>query len=56
LNTLYRESVQEADILDILDGLFGSFAATRQEKETFGNFLFRTGALNAVIDHRENQQ
>jgi sulfite reductase (NADPH) hemoprotein beta-component len=56
LNTLYRESVQEADILDILDGLFGSFAPTRQKKETFGNFLLRTGALNAVIDHRENQQ
>ena len=56
LNTLYRESVQEADILNILDGLFASFANNRQEDETFGDFLHRTGALNAAIDQRENEQ
>ncbi len=56
LNMLYRESAQEADILGILDGLFAVFAATREENETFGNFLHRKSLLSAGIDQREIEQ
>lgn len=41
LNSLYRESVQEAAILEILDGLFESYASERQAEEHFGNYLLR---------------
>ncbi|HLF30031.1 MAG TPA: sulfite reductase, partial [Xanthomonadales bacterium] len=45
LNTLYRESVREADILHILDRLFREYAAARQAEESFGDFLHRGGLL-----------
>jgi sulfite reductase (NADPH) hemoprotein beta-component len=41
LNRLYRESVQEAAILEILDGLFGNYAAERAAGEAFGDYLLR---------------
>ncbi len=47
LNTLYRESVHEGDILSVLDGLFAMFATTRNDGETFGDFLHRTGVVTA---------
>lgn len=49
LNTLYRESVREADILRILDALFGEYAASRQSRETFGDFLQRSGHLPGPV-------
>jgi sulfite reductase (NADPH) hemoprotein beta-component len=56
LNTLYRESVQEPDVLKILSELFGQFAATRKAGETFGNFLYRAGVLGAGVDHQEIEE
>jgi sulfite reductase (NADPH) hemoprotein beta-component len=56
LNTLYRESVQEADILNVLDGLFRLFATSRNDDETFGNFLHRTGVINTRTDQRKIKQ
>ncbi|MDB0034800.1 assimilatory sulfite reductase (NADPH) hemoprotein subunit [bacterium] len=50
LNKLYRENIQEAEILSELDSLFARYAVERQEKETFGNFTVRIGAVSAVID------
>lgn len=50
LNKLYRENIQEADILSELDSLFARYVAEREEKETFGNFTVRIGAVSAVID------
>ncbi|MEC4727463.1 assimilatory sulfite reductase (NADPH) hemoprotein subunit [Shewanella sp. D64] len=50
LNKLYRENIQEAEILSELDGLFARYAAEREEAETFGNFTVRIGAVTAVID------
>ncbi len=46
LNTLYRESVHEADILHILDELFSDYAAARLQSESFGDFLQRRGVLD----------
>jgi sulfite reductase (NADPH) hemoprotein beta-component len=45
LNTLYRESVQEADVLHILDGLFARYAAEKRSQEDFGDYLHRSGLL-----------
>jgi len=42
LNTLYRENLGEAQILEVLDTLFARFAAERQPNESFGDFLIRT--------------
>jgi sulfite reductase (NADPH) hemoprotein beta-component len=46
LNRLWRESVDEAAVLDLLDGLFADYAGGRQERESFGDFLLRTGRLD----------
>jgi sulfite reductase (NADPH) hemoprotein beta-component len=46
LNSLFRESVQEAEVLEILDRLFADYAAGRTEQEHFGDFLFRQGLLS----------
>ncbi len=55
LNTLYRENIDEADILDALDPLFARYAAERLPDERFGDFLHRSGAiaLPAYPTHRE---
>jgi sulfite reductase (NADPH) hemoprotein beta-component len=46
LNSLFRESVQEAEVLEVLDQLFADYSAGRTEKEYFGDFLFRQGLLS----------
>ncbi len=47
LNTLYRENVDEAGILEALDTLFEKWASERQRDEKFGDFLIRHGTLAA---------
>ncbi len=47
LNTLYKEMVSEADILQLLEPLFESYAGERAAKERFGDFLVRTGVIVA---------
>ena len=42
LNSLYRENIPEAEILDVLDLLFASYAQGREGGERFGDFLVRT--------------
>jgi sulfite reductase (NADPH) hemoprotein beta-component len=46
LNSLFRESVQEADVLEVLDQLFAEYAAKRNAHEYFGDFLLRQGLLS----------
>ena len=45
LNTLYRENIGEAAILETLDGLFARYANERQPGEHFGDFVTRAGVL-----------
>ncbi|MCW4454682.1 assimilatory sulfite reductase (NADPH) hemoprotein subunit [Flavobacterium sp. MXW15] len=54
LNTLYRENIVEAEILDALDPLLARYAAERDGDEGFGDFLHRSGlvALPAYPTHR----
>ena len=49
LNQVYRENVDEAALLDALDGLFARYAAEREPSEHFGDFLLRGG----VLKHRK---
>ncbi len=41
LNTIYRENIEEKEILQSLDGLFHEYAAGRASTETFGDFSLR---------------
>jgi sulfite reductase (NADPH) hemoprotein beta-component len=41
LNTLYKESLDEAGIINELDNLFAAFKNERNNKESFGDFSFR---------------
>jgi sulfite reductase (NADPH) hemoprotein beta-component len=45
LNALYRENVDEAQILAALEPLIASCAAERRADERFGDFLVRTGVV-----------
>ena len=45
LNVIYRQNIDEPEILSILDELFGRFAAERLEGEHFGDFLVRAGVI-----------
>ncbi len=45
LNVLYRENIDENEILTALEPLFARYAAERDEREGFGDFLVRSGAI-----------
>ncbi|GAB1043871.1 MAG: assimilatory sulfite reductase (NADPH) hemoprotein subunit [Shewanella algae] len=50
LNKMYRENIQEAEILSELDALFGRYAAERETGESFGDFTVRAGIVKPVLD------
>jgi sulfite reductase (NADPH) hemoprotein beta-component len=41
LNTLYKENLDEENILKELDAILGDFKVNRQERESFGDFAYR---------------
>lgn len=45
LNKKYKENLDEAEILVELDELFGKFAGNRKMKESFGDFIIRSGIV-----------
>ena len=47
LNTLYRENIDEAQILAALDPLFAAYAGERTQDERFGDWLLRNGTVAA---------
>jgi len=47
LNLLYRENVDEAAFLPLLDELIGAWARERSPAERFGDFLWRSGRIAA---------
>jgi sulfite reductase (NADPH) hemoprotein beta-component len=53
MNTLYRDNISEAQIVEALDPLFARYASERQVDEHFGDFLHRAGivALPAYPTH-----
>jgi sulfite reductase (NADPH) hemoprotein beta-component len=50
LNKMYRENIQEAEILSHLDELFARYAVERNAGEHFGDFVVRVGVIKAVLD------
>jgi len=53
LNKLYRENINEEEILASLDPLFASYADERNDGEHFGDFIIRTGAVAEVKAGKE---
>ena len=41
LNRLYKESLNEAELITELDGLFADFKEQRVDDESFGDFTFK---------------
>jgi sulfite reductase (NADPH) hemoprotein beta-component len=50
LNKMYRENIQEAEILSHLDELFARYAVEHNAGEHFGDFVVRAGVIKAVLD------
>ena len=50
---LYRENIDEDQILAEIDPLFERYASEREAEEGFGDFLIRTNVVPAVYDGRE---
>lgn len=48
LNALYRENIDEADILGTLDAAFARFATERRAGERFGDFAWRVGLVSSA--------
>jgi sulfite reductase (NADPH) hemoprotein beta-component len=50
LNKLYRSSIKEEEILEIMKPLLKRYAVEREENEKFGDFCVRTGVIAATTD------
>ncbi|WP_046226336.1 assimilatory sulfite reductase (NADPH) hemoprotein subunit [Paenibacillus dauci] len=53
LNKMYKENINEDEILSTLQPIFGRYAAERNEGEHFGDFVIRAGYVDAVYDGRQ---
>ncbi|MCU7906469.1 MAG: assimilatory sulfite reductase (NADPH) hemoprotein subunit [Candidatus Thiodiazotropha sp. (ex Epidulcina cf. delphinae)] len=54
LNRLYRKNLNEAELLNTLDGLFQQYAAKRNPDERFGDYVIRSGLVRPVIYPKED--
>ena len=48
LNTIYKKSLNEASILQELDGLFARYSAGRRGDESFGDFVIRENIVSSI--------
>lgn len=48
LNKLYRENINEQQILDELEPLLKDYSESRDGQERFGDFVIRKGHIKAV--------
>jgi sulfite reductase (NADPH) hemoprotein beta-component len=53
LNKLYRSSIKEDEILDIMKPMLKRYATERQEGEHFGDWTIRAGIIVATRDGRD---
>jgi len=56
MNTLYRENIDERQILAALTPLFNAYAAERQPQEHFGDFVIRKEVVPAMLAGRDFQK
>lgn len=47
LNKLYRENVGQSEILTVLEPILTHYARARKDGERFGDFVLRTGYVEA---------
>ncbi|GAB4195740.1 MAG: assimilatory sulfite reductase (NADPH) hemoprotein subunit [Wenzhouxiangellaceae bacterium] len=52
LNRLFRENIDETQIIDELRPLLAAYASKRQADESFGDYLIRAGTVRAVTEGR----
>ncbi|VBB74085.1 Putative sulfite reductase [NADPH] subunit beta [Podospora comata] len=52
LNKLYRSSIKEDEILEIMRGLLSRYAKEREQDERFGDWTIRAGIIKATTDGR----
>ncbi|OQV10287.1 Nitrite and sulphite reductase 4Fe-4 domain-containing protein [Cladophialophora immunda] len=50
LNKLYRSSIKEDEILDIMQGLLARYAKERTQGERFGDWTIRAGVINETTE------
>lgn len=50
LNKLYRSSIMEPEILEIMKGLFSRYAKERNQGECFGDWTLRAGIINETTE------
>jgi sulfite reductase (NADPH) hemoprotein beta-component len=50
LNKLYRSSIKEEEILEIMKGLLGRWARERKDGENFGDWTIRSGVINETTE------
>lgn len=53
LNKIYKENIGEEEILETLKPIFERYVKEREENEHFGDFVIRTGYVEAVTDGRQ---
>ncbi|KAK0637094.1 hypothetical protein B0T17DRAFT_627349 [Bombardia bombarda] len=53
LNKLYRSSIKEEEILEIMKGLLKRYAKEREEDERFGDWTIRAGIIKATTEGRD---
>ena len=51
---LFKENIEEAEILQILDGWIGDWAKNRHANEGIGDFAIRTGIVKPVTNAPED--
>jgi sulfite reductase (NADPH) hemoprotein beta-component len=47
LNKIYKENVNEDEIVDALKPIFADYAIERNQQESFGDFVIRKGLITA---------
>ena len=50
LNKLYRSSIKEEEILEIMKGLLGRYSRERKDGERFGDWTLRAGIINETTE------
>lgn len=51
---LYKENITENEILNILDDTIGNWISNRYDKESYGDYVIRSGIVRAVINSEED--
>lgn len=51
---MYKENITDKQILEEIDSLVGRWSKERSEKESFGDFVIRTGIIKEVVNSKRD--